>query len=164
VIAKANLIMHSNALKIGTKEGITGKAQSLLVHAQKTFGLKATNSLTIGGGSTTINVSNAEAISVSGSGAGELGGAAVEQQKDQIREKGGRGGGGGGSVGNRSGRPSPKLTTRASTRTSTVGQLASRGTGGPSDEKTPEPIQTISAPRELGLLRMFDALVEDPAS
>src|SRR5215468_9904853 len=28
VIAKTNVILHSNALKIGTKEGITGKAQS----------------------------------------------------------------------------------------------------------------------------------------
>ena len=30
VIAKANVIMHANALKIGTSEGVTGKARSLL--------------------------------------------------------------------------------------------------------------------------------------
>lgn len=80
--AKNNLIMHSNALKVGTKEGITGKGQSLLSHSQKTFGLKATSGITIGGGNTTINVSNSAATSVSGSGAGELGGAAEEQPKD----------------------------------------------------------------------------------
>jgi phage baseplate assembly protein gpV len=83
VIAKANVVMHSNALKIGTSEGVTGKGQSLLVHAQKTFGLKATSGITIGGGSTTINVSNGAATSVSGSGAGELGGAAGEASKEQ---------------------------------------------------------------------------------
>jgi hypothetical protein len=87
VKAKTNVIMHSNALKVGTREGITGKAQSLLTHAQKTFGLKATNGITIGGGSTTINTSNAAATSVSGSGAGELGGAAIEQPKDQVEDK-----------------------------------------------------------------------------
>jgi phage baseplate assembly protein gpV len=86
VIAKTNVIVHSNALKVGTTEGITGKGRSLLTHAQKTFGLKATCSITIGGGNTTINVSNAAATSVSGSGAGELGGAAVEAAKDQIAE------------------------------------------------------------------------------
>src|SRR5262245_46539541 len=41
VKAKTNVILHSNALKVGTNEGIAGKGQSLLVHAQKTFGLKA---------------------------------------------------------------------------------------------------------------------------
>ncbi|HEX8112371.1 MAG TPA: phage baseplate assembly protein V [Kofleriaceae bacterium] len=78
VKAKANLIIHSNALKVGTKEGITGKAQSLLTHSAKTFGLKAT--------------------SVSGSGAGELGGAAAEPAPDPIAERG-RGTGGGGAGG-----------------------------------------------------------------
>src|SRR5262249_14292035 len=50
ITAKTNIILHSNALKVGTSEGITGKGQSLLVHAQKTFGLKATSGITIGGG------------------------------------------------------------------------------------------------------------------
>src|SRR3954471_23826007 len=40
VIAKTNVVMHSNALKIGTSQGVTGKGASLLVHAAKTFGLK----------------------------------------------------------------------------------------------------------------------------
>jgi len=104
VKAKTNIILHANALKVGTKEGITGKGQSLLVHTQKTFGLKATNGITIGGGNTVINVSNAAATSVSGSGRGELGGAAAEQPKPQVEEitsgaagRGGGGGSGGGS-------------------------------------------------------------------
>jgi phage baseplate assembly protein gpV len=84
VIAKANVIMHSNALKIGTSDTVTGKGASLLTHAAKAFGLKATSGITIGGGNTTINTSNAAACSVSGSGAGELGGAAAEQPKEQI--------------------------------------------------------------------------------
>src|SRR5215468_11107 len=97
VKAKTNIILHSNALKIGSKEAITGKARSLLTHAQKTFGLKATSGITIGGGNTTINVSNAAATSVSGSGTGELGGAAAKQPKAQVAERqGGADGGGGG--------------------------------------------------------------------
>ena len=86
VIAKTNVIMHSNALKIGTTEGVTGKGSSLLTHSAKTFGLKATSSITIGGGNTTINVSNAAACSVSGSGAGELGAEGSETAKDQVQE------------------------------------------------------------------------------
>ncbi len=74
VIAKINAIMHSNTLKIGASEDVIGKAKSLLTHAQKTFGVKAVSGITIGGGNTTINISNAAACSVSGSGAGELGG------------------------------------------------------------------------------------------
>ncbi|MBC7974847.1 MAG: hypothetical protein H7138_07650, partial [Myxococcales bacterium] len=73
VIGKTNVILHSNALKVGTTEGITGKGASVLSHAGKTFGLKATSSITVGGGNTTINVSNGAATSVSGSGTGELG-------------------------------------------------------------------------------------------
>jgi phage baseplate assembly protein gpV len=96
VEAKANIILHSNALKVGTKEAITGKGKSLLVHAQKTFGLKATSGITMGGGSTTINVSNAAATSVSGSGSGELGGAAAEPAKDQIEVRNRDGGSGAG--------------------------------------------------------------------
>ena len=104
--AKTNFILHSNALKIGTKEGITGKGQSLLVHAQSSLGLKATSGITIGGGNTTINVSNAAATSVSGSGAGELGGAAAEQPKDPVEaRRGGSGGGGSSSPGGGSSSP-----------------------------------------------------------
>jgi hypothetical protein len=90
VIAKADVIMHSNALKIGTSEGVTGKGASLLTHSAKTFGLKATSGITIGGGNTTINVTNAAATSVSGTGSGELGGAA------SARAPGAGGGGSGG--------------------------------------------------------------------
>jgi hypothetical protein len=87
VIAKANVILHSNALKIGTSQGVRGKGASLLTHSAKTFGLKATSGITIGGGNTTINTSNAAATGVSGSGAGELGGAAAEQAKQQIEAR-----------------------------------------------------------------------------
>src|SRR5258706_11511248 len=45
VIAKANVIMHSNALKIGTAEGLTGKGKSLLTRSAKTFGLKASSGI-----------------------------------------------------------------------------------------------------------------------
>jgi phage baseplate assembly protein gpV len=99
VIAKTNVILHSNALEIGAKEGVTGKGRSVLVHAQNSFGLKATSGITIGGGNTTINVSNAAATRVSGSGSGELGGAAAEAPNPQLEEGkrpgGGNGGGGG---------------------------------------------------------------------
>jgi phage baseplate assembly protein gpV len=93
--AKTNIVLHSNALKVGTRDAITGKARSLLAHAQKTFGLKATSGITIGGGNTTINVSNAAATSVSGSGSGELGGAAAEPAKEQGSDQYARGGAGG---------------------------------------------------------------------
>jgi phage baseplate assembly protein gpV len=106
VVARANVILHSNALAIGTTEGVTGKSKSLLVHAQKNFGLKAARGITFGGGSTTINVSNAPATHVSGSGAGELGGAAAEapNQPPEDRQRGSDGardvrGGGGASPG-----------------------------------------------------------------
>src|SRR5262245_37759607 len=45
VIAKASVIIHANALKIGTTEGVSGKGASLLTHAKK-FGLKATSGIT----------------------------------------------------------------------------------------------------------------------
>lgn len=99
--AKTNIILHSNALKVGTKEGIIGKARSLLTHAQKTFGLKAASGITIGGGNTTINVSNAAATNVSGSGSGELGGAAAEPAKEQGADQYARGGGGAGGAAQR---------------------------------------------------------------
>src|ERR1043166_8198907 len=81
VKAKTNVIMHSNALKVGTKEGVTGKGQQLLTHSAKTFGLKASSGITIGGGHPTMHVSNSSATSVSGSGAGELGAAGEESAK-----------------------------------------------------------------------------------
>jgi hypothetical protein len=81
--------MHSNALKIGTSEGVTGKAASLLTHSAKTFGVKAISSITIGGGTTTINVSNGPATSVSGAGSGELAGGppAAAQPPGQVAER-----------------------------------------------------------------------------
>ena len=97
VIARTNVIMHANALEIGASKGVTGKAASLLTHAAKTFGLKAISGITIGGGNTVINTSNAAATSVSGSGAGELGAAAAETAKDQVADKAGRGNRGGGA-------------------------------------------------------------------
>ena len=107
VIAKANVIMHANAIKIGSSDGVTGKGQSLLSHAAKTFGVKATSSITIGGGNTTINTSNAAACSVSGSGAGELGAPGAEAPKDQVSETTGGSGaaGGGGAPGGGGGAP-----------------------------------------------------------
>jgi phage baseplate assembly protein gpV len=107
VIAKANVILHSNALKIGAEERVTGKSRSLLTHAQKTFGLKATSGITIGGGNTTINVSNAAATSVSGAGAGELGGAAPEQPMDQQAVQDSNAGSGSSGVAARAGRAAP---------------------------------------------------------
>jgi phage baseplate assembly protein gpV len=95
VHAKASVILHANALKVGVSDGVTGKGKSLLTHAAKTFGLKASRAITIGGGNTTINVSNAAATSVSGAGAGELGGAAAETAKDPIAEHQHRVGGSG---------------------------------------------------------------------
>jgi phage baseplate assembly protein gpV len=107
VTAKINVIMHSNALKIGAKEGIIGRGQSLLAHAAKTFGVKATSGITIGGGNTTINVSSSPATRVSGSGAGELGAAGEEAPRDQVPDqtRGGGGGGGGGGRAGTAGRP-----------------------------------------------------------
>ena len=117
--AKASVILHANALVVGTREGITGKARSVLGHAQASFGLKATTGLTIGGGTTTINTANAAATSVSGSGSGELGGAGAEPAKDQrvdhsARARGGGGGGGGGAAPGGSAQPGSGETGGAS--------------------------------------------------
>src|SRR5262249_30221804 len=105
VTAKANVVMHAHALKIGTTEGVAGKAGSVLGHAAKTFGVKATSGITIGGGNPTVNTWKAGACSVSGSGAGELGGAGVEQPEDQrsavgefVRGSGNMSGGAGSPV------------------------------------------------------------------
>jgi phage baseplate assembly protein gpV len=116
VIAKSNVIMHSNALQIGIAERVVAKSKSLLAHAQTTFALKATSSITIGGGNTTINTSNAAATSVFGSGAGELGGAAAEAPKEQrnewLRGGGGAGGAGDGGAGSERGERSAAAGTR----------------------------------------------------
>jgi phage baseplate assembly protein gpV len=81
VIAKTNVIVHASALKIGATEGVTGQGRLVLAHAKKTFGIKAASRIAIGGGSTTINVTNAAATSVSGTGSGAVGGAPPEQPK-----------------------------------------------------------------------------------
>jgi phage baseplate assembly protein gpV len=86
VIAKANVILHGNAIQVGASDGVTGKAALLLAHAVKTFGLKAVDAITIGGGNTTINMANAAACNVSGTGSGELGGAAAERPKHPVAE------------------------------------------------------------------------------
>lgn len=97
--AKTSVILHAHALHVGTEQVIVGKARALLTHSAKTFGLKASSKIVIGGGNTTINVSNAAATRVSGSGAGELGGAAEDKAKPQGPSDGGGGqdGGAGGS-------------------------------------------------------------------
>jgi phage baseplate assembly protein gpV len=133
VIAKSNVILHANALKIGTSETVSGKGASLLTHAAKTFGLKATSSITVGGGSTTINVSNAAATRVSGSGAGELGGAAEEAPKDQVEDRGGRGAGRGGGSAGPAGQPAPGPV-----------EAASAAPAPPEDEKQIE-VQIVNA-------------------
>jgi len=48
VIAKANVILHANALKLGTSQQITGKGSSVLAHSARTFSVKAASSITIG--------------------------------------------------------------------------------------------------------------------
>lgn len=121
VIAKANAILHANALKIGTSDGVSAKARSVLGHAAKTFGLKASTRITIGGGNTTINTSNAAATSVSGSGAGELGGAPLDppQQGSTASDGGGAmaGGGSGSSPGGGAGGPGEASTAAGSATT-----------------------------------------------
>jgi len=112
IVAKANVIMHSNALKIGATQGVTGKAASLLTHSAKSFGVKATSGITIGGGNTTINTSNAAATSVSGSGSGELGAPGAEAPKPQVEDKqskarGGGAPGGGARAGAAAAAPAP---------------------------------------------------------
>jgi phage baseplate assembly protein gpV len=82
VKAKTNVILHANVLRVGSSDGVTGKGASLFAHAAKMFSLKASRGITIGGGNTQINISNSAACSVSGSGAGEIGGAAEEVPHD----------------------------------------------------------------------------------
>jgi hypothetical protein len=99
--AKQNVIMHSNALKIGTSEKLTGTGQSVLTHAASTFNVKASSEITVTGSQVTINVTGSPACQVSGSGSGELGAIGGEKPKDQVPEHSltpGSGGGGGGSA------------------------------------------------------------------
>ncbi|HEY5951030.1 MAG TPA: phage baseplate assembly protein V, partial [Kofleriaceae bacterium] len=99
VKAKANVIMHSNALKVGTTETFTASGQQVLTHSGAAFGVKASSNITISGSQVQINVANSPAARVSGSGSGELGGAAAEKPKDQVKPGGGGAGGGGGGGG-----------------------------------------------------------------
>jgi phage baseplate assembly protein gpV len=133
VTAKASVILHARALKVGTRQGITGKGQSLLAHSQTTFGLKATSGITIGGGTTTINVSNGAATSVSGSGAGELGAPGEEPPRDQVAEQA-RGGGGGGGGGGAQGSPAARAPAAASADAGSGDPAAAANTPPPPDD------------------------------
>ena len=77
VKASKNVIMHSNALKVGTSSTFSGEGQQMLTHAASTFGVKASSGITVSGASVTINQGGGAATSVSGSGAGSLGGAST---------------------------------------------------------------------------------------
>jgi|GEM_PF-571564 len=81
----ANVIVHSNALKLGTLEKLTGKGRQVLCHATSTFGLKASGSVVVDGNSVTINVNNSPAAQVSGTGSGFLGGANVVKTMDWLK-------------------------------------------------------------------------------
>ncbi|HEY5925080.1 MAG TPA: phage baseplate assembly protein V, partial [Kofleriaceae bacterium] len=132
VKAKTNVIMHSNALKVGITDTLTIKGQQVLAHAGATFGLKASSGITINGSQVQINVANSPAAQVSGSGAGSLGGAAVEKAKDQITEQtrgGGGGAGGGGAGGGGAGGGAAGGASSASGGGSSSGQPASGGGG-----------------------------------
>jgi phage baseplate assembly protein gpV len=133
VRAKGNLILHASALKIGATDTITGKAESLLTHAQKTFSVKATSGITIGGGTTTINVSNAAATSVSGSGAGELGAPGAEAPVAQAAATGGSGGAGGAATRGGSGAGGPTARGPVNGNQATAGSSASGGGDPPGD-------------------------------
>ncbi|MBA3820767.1 MAG: hypothetical protein H0X17_17885, partial [Deltaproteobacteria bacterium] len=89
VKAQSNIVMHSNALKIGTSQGVTGKGKSVLTHATSTFGVHAGSLIEITGSTVQINTGGGAAASVSGSGAGSLGGDASETSKGQVEAKGG---------------------------------------------------------------------------
>jgi uncharacterized protein involved in type VI secretion and phage assembly len=78
VKAKTNVIMHSNALKVGTTETIKGSGQKVLTHAASSFGLKASDTLTVSGAqvkinaSTTIDIKASGELKMSGSSAAKL--------------------------------------------------------------------------------------------
>ena len=56
VKAKQNVIFHSNALKVGTSEGIKTNGKSVLTHAVSTFGIKASSEIVISGSQVKMNV------------------------------------------------------------------------------------------------------------
>ncbi|HEX5064018.1 MAG TPA: phage baseplate assembly protein V, partial [Kofleriaceae bacterium] len=132
VKAAANVIMHSNALKVGTSDTFTAKGQQVLTHSGAAFGVKASSNITVNGAQVQINVVNSPAARVSGSGAGELGGAAAETPKDQVQEQtrgGGGGGGGGGAGGGGGGGPAPAAPEPAPSSSSSGGGSSSGGSG-----------------------------------
>lgn len=87
VTAKANVIVHANALQIGASQSVAAKGMTLAAHSAATLGLKATTHIEISGGTAMINQTHSAACRVSGSGAGSLGGAGEDQAKDQVAEK-----------------------------------------------------------------------------
>jgi hypothetical protein len=91
-----NVVIHGDAVKLGTSEKLTGTGRQVLCHATSTFGLKANGSIVVDGSSVTMNVSNSPAAQVSGSGVGFLGGATREPARKQLPKQQ-RGGGGGGA-------------------------------------------------------------------
>lgn len=84
VKAKQNVILHANALKIGTTEGVSVAGKQVCMHAVASLGIKANQEITITGSQVTTNVTSEPACRVTGSGAGELGGVAEEQPKPQV--------------------------------------------------------------------------------
>ncbi|MBA3465235.1 MAG: hypothetical protein H0T46_35215, partial [Deltaproteobacteria bacterium] len=102
--AAANVILHAKTLKMGTKDKLTMKSKQFLMHAKSSFGFKAGGDITVSGSQCTINVNNAPAAQVSGSGTGELGAVATEKAKDQVKEKqAAAGAAGGGAAGGAAG-------------------------------------------------------------
>src|SRR3569833_1565781 len=99
VKAKQNVIFHSNALMVGTTEGIKTNGKQVMTHAVSTFGIKATSEIVISGAQVQTNVVSTPACQVSGSGTGELGAAGAETAKDQVQAQNSAGGGGGGGAG-----------------------------------------------------------------
>jgi uncharacterized protein involved in type VI secretion and phage assembly len=72
--AQQNVIIQSLSLAVGVIGRLAGDAQSVLVHATKAFGLKASSKVVIGGSQVQTNVTSSPACQVSGTGAGQLGG------------------------------------------------------------------------------------------
>jgi uncharacterized protein involved in type VI secretion and phage assembly len=84
--AKQNIIVHGQAVKIGTSQALTGRGQNVLAHAAQSFGLKASQSITIDGSQVQINVASSPACQVSGSASGELGAIGSETAGEQVQE------------------------------------------------------------------------------
>jgi uncharacterized protein involved in type VI secretion and phage assembly len=87
VKAAANVILHSNALKVGTTGTLSGSGLQVLAHASSAFGLNASGQITISGSQVQANCMQSPATNVSGSGAGELAAATGEAAHDQVTEK-----------------------------------------------------------------------------